>query len=346
VGSEHKWIQFDKYIDPNNVFFELQRDARDLNGKRARFGLAFSSRRNNYYPLILQPVNDSADQVLVSANGKIDYDTTSSSFRVGPSNRKDAKNLESNFVRLNTSNCVLEGDGIFELGLDWGLSPDIFKWKAAGTFKHLIVPDSTYLNTVLLLDFYFDKKAVDMMADSIRIANLPVVNAGEGLFPMFLTKVLGNDRSALLITELNLYGQMKKVPKEIEHTLLFSDLHLKWDPTSHSFISQGQIGVGYIGGLAVNKYVNGYVQLEKGRAGNAVNIYLELSNKQWYFFSYRYGIMQVISSDNAFNLYLEELSPGKRILNPDSDSEYYEFVISTRRKKIDFVRKMDRLSKR
>jgi len=158
--------------------------------------------------------------------------------------------------------------------------------------------------------------------------------------------VLGNDRSALLITELNLYGQMKKVPKEIEHTLLFSDLHLKWDPTSHSFISQGQIGVGYIGGLAVNKYVSGYVQLEKGRAGNAVNIYLELSNKQWYFFSYRYGIMQVISSDNAFNLYLEELSPGKRILNPDSDSEYYEFVISTRRKKIDFVRKMDRLSKR
>jgi len=163
---------------------------------------------------------------------------------------------------------------------------------------------------------------------------------------MFLTKVLGAERSGLLITELNLYGQMKKVPKEIEHTLLFSDLHLKWDPTSHSYISQGKIGVGYIGGTAVNKYVNGYVQIEKGRSGNAVHIYLEMSKNQWYFFSYRYGIMQVISSNDAFNLYLEELSPNKRILNPESDTEYYEYVISTRRKQIDFVRKMKKLSRR
>jgi len=346
VGSEDNWVSFDKRIDPNNIFFELNADAADLDDKEALFGLAYSSRKKRYYPLILQPVNDSSDQVLVSATGKIDYDTLGNSFRVGPSNRKDEINLQSNFVQLNTNRCVIEGDGILNLGLDWGLSPDIFKWKAAGTFKHLIVPDSTYLNTVLLLDFHFDKKASGMMADSIRIANLPVVNAGVGLFPNFLTKVLGAENSALLITELNLYGQMTKVPKEIEHTLLFTDLHLIWNPSSNSFISQGPIGLGYIDGMAVNKYVNGYVQIEKGRSGNAIHIYIEMSEKQWYFFSYRYGIMQVISSDDTFNTHLEELSPGKRILKASSDTEYYEYVISTRRKKIDFVRKMKRISRK
>ncbi len=184
-----------------------------------------------------------------------------------------------------------------------------------------------------------------MIADSIRIANLPVVNAGEGLFPLFLKKELGAERSALLITEMNLYGQMKKVPKEIEHTLLFSDLSLRWDPASHSFISQGKIGLGYIGGTAVNKYVDGFVQIEKGRSGDAIHIYLEVNKKQWYFFSYRYGIMQVISSSDRFNIYLEELNPNKRILNPSSDTEYYEYVISTRRKQLDFVRKMQRLTR-
>ena len=346
IGSEDNWVSFDKRIDPNNIFFTLNADATDINNENARFGLAYSSRKKSYYPLILQPLTDSSDQVLVSATGKIDFDTLSNSYRVGPSNRKDEGNMQSNFVQLNTNRCVIEGDGILNLGLDWGLSPDIFKWKAAGTFKHLIVPDSTYLNTVLLLDFYFDKKASGMLADSIRIANLPVVNAGEGLFPMFLTKVLGAERSALLITELNLYGQMTKVPKQIEHTLLFTDLHLKWDPKSNSFISQGPIGLGYIAGMAVNKYVNGYVQIEKGRSGNAVHIYLEVSKNQWYFFSYRYGVMQVISSDNDFNTHIEELSPGKRILNAGSDTEYYEYVISTRRKKIDFIRKMDRISRK
>jgi hypothetical protein len=346
VGSEDNWVSFSKRIDPNNIFFELNANAIDFNNKNAFFGLGYSYKKKNYYPLILQSLPDTLDQVLVSATGKIDFDTINNSYRLGPSNRKDEGKLQSNFVQLNTNRCIIEGDGILNLGLDWGLSPDTFKWKAAGTFKHLIVPDSTYLNTVLLLDFHFDKKASTMMADSIRIANLAVVNAGEGLFPMFLTKVLGAEKSALLITELNLYGQMTKVPKEIEHTLLFTDLHLKWDPNSHSFISQGAIGLGYIAGTAVNKYVNGYVQIEKGRSADAVHMYIEVSKKQWYFFSYRYGIMQVISSDDTFNTYIEELNPNKRILNHGRDAEYYEFVISSRRKKIDFVRKMERISKR
>ncbi len=346
IGREDSWISFDKHLNPNHIFFDLNLNTVDLYDRKANFGLAYSYRAHRYYPLILQAVNDSADQILVSATGQIDFGTETNSFRVGQSDRKAGNNIESNFVQLNTNRCVLEGDGILNLGLDWGLDPDIFIAKAAGTFRHLILPDSTYINAVLLLNFYFDKKAAEMMADSIRIANLAVVNAGDGLFPMFLKKELGTDRSALLITELSLYGQMKKVPKEIEHTLLFSDIHLKWEPGSHSFISQGPIGLGYIGGTAVNKYVNGFVQIEKGRAGNAVHIYLEISKKRWYFFSYRYGIMQVISSDDAFNIYLEELSPNKRILNENSDTEYYEYVISTRRKQIDFVRKMERLSRK
>jgi len=346
VGREDNWISFDKHLNPDNIFFGLEADAVDLYNRNALFGLAYSNHRHKYYPLLLQAINDSSDQVLVNATGKIDFDTASNSFRVGEHNRKNDKNLESNFIQLNTNRCVLEGDGVFDLGLDFGLTPDIFSWKAAGSFQHLIVPDSTYLNTVLLLNFYFDKKALDMIADSIRIANLPVLNSGEGLFPMFLKKELGADRSALLITELNLYGQMKKVPKEIEHTLLFSDVHLKWDPASHSFISQGKIGLGYVGGTAINKYLDGYIQIEKGRSGNAIHIYLEINKKQWLFFSYRYGIMQVISSDDVFNLYLEELNPNKRILNPGSDTEYYEYVVSTRRKQIDFLRKMERYSRK
>ncbi len=107
MGSEDNWISFDKYLDPNNIFFELTGDAVDLYGRSARFGLAFSPRRNNFYPLILQPQQDSSDQMLVSATGQIDYDTVTGSFRVGPSNRNQGNNMEKNFVKLNTNRCVL-----------------------------------------------------------------------------------------------------------------------------------------------------------------------------------------------------------------------------------------------
>jgi hypothetical protein len=70
-------------------------------------------------------------------------------------------------------------------------------------------------------------------------------------------------------------------------------------------------------------------------------MYLSPSSGQYYFFSYKNGIMQVLSSDMAFNEKLETLKPEKRILNENSDIDYYEFVISTKRKMVDFIREME-----
>jgi hypothetical protein len=139
---------------------------------------------------------------------------------------------------------------------------------------------------------------------------------------------------------------MQKVPKELEHTIIFSDLKLKWDESSRSFLSRGPIGIGYIAGMPVNKYVDGYVQIEKSRSSSSVDIYLKLNNAQWYYFSYQNGILQVMSSDNAFNDYISLLKPAKRVLNPESDTDYYEYVISTRRKVVDFLRKMEKMETR
>ena len=243
---------------------------------------------------------------------------------------------------LNTGRCILEGDGILNLGMDF----KHFNITAAGKFRHLVIPDSTYLNTAMLLDFHFDKGALNMMIDSLRLVNSTINNPGEGNFPLFLKKVLGSDGSARLITELSLYGQMERIPKKLEHTIIFSELNMKWDKLSRSFISQGPIGIGYIAGMPVNKYVKGYVQIEKNRSSGSVDIYLELTKEQWYFFSYQHGILQVLSSDNAFNDYISLMKPSKRILNPESDTDYYEFVISTRRKVVDFLRKMEKIQRR
>jgi hypothetical protein len=181
-----------------------------------------------------------------------------------------------------------------------------------------------------------------MITDSLRISNNSGGNLTEGLFPMFLRKTLEHDVAEKSITELSLYGQIRKMPEQLKHKIIFSDLNLYWDAYTRSYISKGKIGIGYIGGDVVNKYVDGWVQIEKGRTGSSISIYLLPSKKTWYFFNFKNGIMQVLSSDNNFNDRIDALKPEKRILNPDSDSDYYEFVTTTRRKSIDFLRKMER----
>ena len=341
IGLVDNWVAFDQYLDPAHLFFSMTDTTQDMKGRRARFGLAYSEREKNFYPMVLQAKKDSADIVLIQASGQIDYDVDKNMFRVSSARRLNDGVLTDNLVALNNERCILEGDGILDLGLNF----NVLKWNAAGTFRHLIIPDSTYINTVLSLAFHMDMYALNMMADSLRISYADNIDVSTGLFPLYLQKRMGPQRASEVMTDLSLYGQMRKIPVELAHTIMFTDLKLKWDPKTRSYLSYGKIGIGYIAGMAINKYVDGYMQIEMGRTGSGIHFFLKVSDDQWYFFSYKHGIMQVISSDNAFNEQIANLKQEKRVINPNSDTDYYEFVISTRRKSVDFVRKMEMLTR-
>ena len=336
VANVDNWVSFNQVLNSKQIFFDVSTLTVDSKGSPAYYGLAYSDENRKFYPLILEPTNSPQDLLFLNATGRMLFDTVSNAFAVGTESRFINGNMQSNFVSLDNTKCVLSGDGNFNLGLNFNM----LTLRSSGTFEHIIVADSTYINTVLLLDFYFDEKVMKMMADSLRLSYVDGGNMSEGLFPLFLHKNLPKDIAKKSINEISLYGQLRKMPTQISHKIIFSDLNLYWDASTRSYISKGKIGIGYIGGDLVNKYVDGWVQIEKGRTGSSISIYLKPTENSWYFFNYKNGIMQVLSSDNAFNERIETIKPEKRILNPDSDTEYYEYVTSTRRKSVDFMRKM------
>lgn len=336
VANVDNWVSFNKVLDPNDIYFDVSTNTVDANGAPAYYGLAYSDEDRRFYPLILEPLNRSTDELLINATGRMIFDTTANAFSVGTAERFATGNMQGNFVTLDNNRCVLRGDGNLNLGLDFNM----LTLKSSGSFEHIIVADSTYINTVLLLDFHFDDKAINMMVDSLRLSDGEGGNMSEGLFPMFLRKNMQFDAAEKSITEIALYGEIRKMPSQFSHQIIFSDLSLVWDQYTRSYKSIGKIGIGYLGGEVVNKYVDGWVQIEKGRTGSSISIYLQPTEKTWYFFNYKNGIMQVLSSDNTFNERIETIKPEKRILNPESDTDYYEYVTSTRRKSVDFLRKM------
>jgi len=336
VGNIDNWVAFNKVLDPEHIYFNVSTNTIDAEGKPAFFGLAYSEQYRRFYPLVVESLDSPSDLIFVNSIGQLVFDTIKNGFSVGSPERFANNNVQSNFVTLDNTRCVMRGDGNFNLGLDLNM----ITVKSSGTFEHVIINDSTYINTVLLLDFHFDEKAMEMMTDSIRISGDGSSTMSDGLFPMFLRKNLTKDEAERNLTELSLYGQMKKMPEQLSHSIIFNQLNFYWDQYSRSYISKGKIGLGYLGGNIVNSFIDGWVQIEKGRTGSSISIYLEPTPNTWYFFNYKNGIMQVISSDNAFNERLETIKPDKRILNPESDTDYYEYVISTRRKSVEFLRKM------
>jgi len=341
VDNTGNWMAVDQDLNPNHIAFRFGSHSRTADSLKAWFGLAYSFQYHHYYPLVLQALKSPSDEVLISATGSLDINHKTGSFLMGSPERIKDNNLKAGFVKLETKRCQMEGDGIFNLGM----KNNMLKTKFIGKFKYLVVPDSLLLHVVMMMKFHFDQSALDVMADSLRMIPAKSVDITKGLYPMALKKLLDPATAQSIITELSLYGQVKKLPAVLKNTISFTDLHLVWDPLSRSFISYGPIGIGSIGGNTLNKYMDGILQIRKGRSGATIEFILRHGKRQWYYFNYANGIMQVLSSDLNFNDIIENLKEDKRVLNPNSSRNYYEYVLTTRTRTINFLRSMKRLGR-
>ncbi len=341
VDNTDNWMAVDQDLDPDHIAFRFDADSKTADSLKAWFGLAYSFQYHHYYPLVLQALKSPSDEILVSATGNLTLDRKTGSFLMASPGRLKKHNLQGSLVELDTKNCQLKGDGILNLGM----KNHMVQTRFIGTFKHLIVRDSTLLHVAMMMKFYFNNDALDLMADSIRMIPAKTVNTSKGLYPMVLEKLLGPAEAKDISTELSLYGQVKKLPSVLQNTLTFTDLHLVWDPMSRSFLSYGPIGIGNIGTNTLNKYMDGILQIRKSRSGATIEFMLRHGKRQWYYFNYANGILQVLSSDLNFNDLIENQKEEKRILNPNSETDYYEYVLTTRTRAVNFLRAMKRLGR-
>ncbi|MDE7150508.1 MAG: hypothetical protein K2O01_08975, partial [Bacteroidales bacterium] len=113
--------------------------------------------------------------------------------------------------------------------------------------------------------------------------------------------------------------------------LVFSNLCFEWDPTRAAYRSTGAGELLLVGPHWVNKKMKVYAQISRGRRGDVLNIYIEGSRYNWYYFNYADRKMQVLSSDQGFNEAIDKLKASKR------RKGRFEFMLSTMRKKNIFV---------
>ena len=337
TADVENWVNFEGEINPQEVTFGVGNSLMGRDSLPMHFGLAFDEYQGDFYPLIPGHLLRPDDGMLLSASGILDYNAHLQSYEVGSAQRLKEHNPLANFIALNTRKCVLSGDGPLNLGL----KIPMIKITSVGDVKYEIIPHKTSLKTYLAFDFLFDKTALQTIADSLRHFSGKSANLTTGVYPVALRKLLGNQKGGLALNELSLYGKMKKIPQELKATLTFPEVDMVWDKASESYLTKGKIAIGNVGDDPVNKLVDGYIQLRRGRSGSEINILLMDGPERWYFFSYAHQVLQFVSSDLQLNDAIANLKEDKRVLNPHSDENYYEFVISTKRKMIDFLRKME-----
>lgn len=333
-------VRFEAEVNPKEILLPVPEELKDVNNRALFAALAFSSKNNHIYSAFLTNKQSYSDQDIISARGFVQYDAQKEEYQIASKEKLKQPSMPGSMLTLNTKNCLLHGEGKVNMGAAFGQ----LKLNSFGSVDYYVIPDSAQIDLVLTLDFFFSDNAMKMIPESIEKLNLPAVDLGKEKYKLALGEMMGVKDADEKISEISLYGGMKKLPSELNHTLVLADIAFKWNPLSNSFVSVGDIGIGNMEKTQLNKFVKGYIEITKKRSGDILDLYLELGDNDWYYFNYSRGLMQVIAANADFNKIITEMKPDKRTQKGEKGEETYRYSVSTVKKKKDFIRRMENVT--
>ena len=334
---KRSWFKFTAEIDPNKILIPVAEEPMDDKGSKLGSGVMISTDSTHIYSTFLSSKYGRNDQTVLQARGFLFFDKQAREYKIAAKEKLAERNLPGNYLSLNVDKCLIYGEGKVSLGTDYGQ----MKTEIVGNISHFLTNDSTSLDLMLTLDFFFDEGAMNKMAESINaVTDLKPIDFTRPGFDKGLREILGKEVSDKLVSQLNLYGKFKKFPDELRKSIFFTELKMKWNQATRSYVSVGRIGLGNIEKNEVNKYVTGKVEFIKKKGGDILNVYIEADKNTWYYFNYTKGLLQAISSVEAFNTVIQNNKAEKRQQKTERGETPFVYNLSSTRKKDDFLKKV------
>lgn len=332
----HEWIKFNARLDPKNIMIPVTGDMENRGNGNLRTSILYSSTKQGLLPAFFVKPENINDQDIIAATGYLMFDTLRSEYKVASREKLQDAAKPGNMLTFNTGRCMLTGSGKMNLVGDMGR----LIMRTAGKANYYMIPDSTTLTITNSFDFLFSEEALKVFSTDLKLTELKGMDVTATTYSYPLYEFLDSATAERQVSELGTFGQFRKFPEELNHTLMLAEMNLAWNPELRSFVGKGPVGIMSIGKEMVNKYVDSYLEIGKRRTGDQFTFYFELEDKHWYYFSYANGIMQAISSNKDFNEKLVGLSEKDRTIKSGGGQRSYQYIVSNNEKKASFLRKM------
>ncbi len=330
-------IKFKSKIDPKNVLIPVSDKPRDMNDNLVFSGSFINTDSLHIYPAFLSAQKSWSDVALVSANGWLYYDKAKSRYLITSREKLADPSLPGNMIAFDKNFCILDGEGTVNFGAKF----DLVNFTSAGNVTHKIDSGKVEIEAILGLDFYFSPEALKIMADEIRMMpSLKPVNLNATLINKGMKDLLGDAVATQVKEEMDLFGTSRNLPKEFNYELLLNDVKLHWNDATSSFRSSGKIGIGFIGPQPMNVYVDGYIEIQRRRSGDLIDIYLKADESTWYYFSYIRGVMMTQAGNNNYNTLISNIKPNARKHPQSSVRVPYTYMIAVEDRLSRFLRRM------
>lgn len=330
-------IKFRGLVDPKNVLIPVSDKPRDSDDYLVYSGSFINIDSSSVYPSFLSPQRSWTDTELVKSLGFLYYDKSKSSYNITTLEKIADPMANGNIVTFDKSQCTLAGEG----SLNFGANFDHVLMRSAGNYFHNTDSSKVRISAIMAFDFHFSQEALQMMSDEIRLMpSLKPVNLNTAFNRKGMMDLLGTSAASRMKEEMDLFGSARVLPKEYSYEILLNDVKLYWNEETSSFRSEGKIGIGFIGTQPVNVYVDGYVEIQRRRTGDLIDIYLRADPSTWYYFSYFKGVMMAQAGNNMFNSLLSKIKLRDRKHPQSTVQKPYTYMIAVEDRLNRFLKRM------
>ena len=326
------WIQFTAYLDPNDILIPIDSNTSTDNGKKVHVGQMMGSLPSKVYSLFGALPLKPTDRVISSVQGVMGYNYAQKEFRVGSEQKINIPNLTGNYFVLKSEECIVN----FEGKHTWGANLGRVELRPVSRLRHNLNNDSVTLKTSMLLNFFFEDKAMKILAKDFEESENERVDYDNPIYGYGLKTFIGEEAGDKIRADVGLTGKMKRIPNELATLMFITNMNLYWNPQKMAFQSTGTIGLGNSYKNQVNRLVEGKFEIKIKRSGDRFVLQLKKDRKSYYFFTYSTEIMQTVSTNDKYNVAIKEAKKTKQ--ERSKGQSKYKFIPTTKAKANQLIR--------
>ena len=315
------WMKFRAEIDPNNILIPVNDNMQDLDGNDIAVGLILRNSSDyeslGVYPAFLSSLENKSDKVLFTSSGVLTYNSQSSEYRIAGTEKLINRSEKGNYISLHTKSCSMKGDGIIDLAVD---IPDV-ELYTVGTVNYNAADNKTSMNISGSLSHYYDEKAMEFMSSAITQTNgLTGIDFNRTTLEQSIKELIDEKTAENYKSDYTIKGEIKKIPKEMNKPLYFTNVKLVWDDRSKAFVSKSISGIANLYDVPVMKdftvkFAVSYSVTNADR-GDKFMYLVDLPGGKYYYYHFerlkKASKLQVFTTDKLLEAYLQSLKEDKR----------------------------------
>ncbi|MFT5778974.1 MAG: hypothetical protein ACI837_001931 [Crocinitomicaceae bacterium] len=326
---DRNWMAFRSEIDPKSIQIPVVSEMKDLEGVSISAGIVWRDSPNpdsiSLYPTFLSALVDPGDPIVMTSNGYLQYDTGTKEFQIGSKDKLLNREEKGNYIALHTESCSMNGDGVINLGMDYGDA----KVDAVGIVNYNQSTGETTMNITARFDMPLDKGIMQDVADRLNeVEGLQSADFSSNTLEQAIVEWDGLKAADKFVEEYTQLGKVKKLPDGLEKSITITGLRISSYESARlqdrGLITNVESAVLVnMFGKPIMKYVplkaffqQTYSGDKKKNNSDKFMLYVNIPGGRDYYFDYQMvqkdGTLSIKSGDEAMTSAINELKEDKR----------------------------------